>query len=335
MCAALPLTSAATGSRDRRPGPTIVYITGYGRSGSTLLGNILGEVQGVIHIGELRQIWRSGFDLGDLCGCGQTLSECPVWQQVAGEVAKLDIDSLTISERSATFERALSFRRLPGLLWNRRSMVPDARWHATWREATYRALASVTGADLIVDSSKNPKDAALVSRLNGLPSYFIHLVRDPRAVAYSWQRVKDLPSPQGVSREVIRYTSSTAARAWLLANLGSEAVCASVGGERSMRLRYESFISSPRVVIDAITSLVGSGSLPPSVEQQGTVHLGVHHTVGGNPNRMRKGPIRIRPDDEWRERQSAADRLRVTALTIPLLSRYDYPVVAPKASSTT
>jgi len=257
-----------------------------------------------------------------------------VWTRVASSVIDLHIDSLTRSERSARFERALSFRRLPGLLWNRRSMASEDRWHATWRAATYQALAAVTGAELIVDSSKNAVDAALVGRLTGQPSFFVQLVRDPRAVAYSWQRVKDLPSPQGVSREVIRYSPSTAARAWLMANLGSEAALASAGEGRSLRLRYEDFIKSPRSAIDSICRLVGSDPLPESAEQEGTVHLGVHHTVGGNPNRMTRGPVRIRPDNEWRDRQSATDRRRVTALTAPLLVRYGYSLSASRSSQT-
>ena len=40
--------------------PRILYITGWLRSGSTVLGNVLGELPGVLHVGELHYLWRNG-----------------------------------------------------------------------------------------------------------------------------------------------------------------------------------------------------------------------------------------------------------------------------------
>src|SRR5438067_9142701 len=69
------------------------------------------------------------------------------------------------------------------------------RWDALDRYAPlaaslYRAIADVTGAKVVVDSSKRPSDAALLPLLEGVDPYFIHLVRDPRAVAFSWRGQK-------------------------------------------------------------------------------------------------------------------------------------------------
>ena len=43
---------------------TVLYITGWCRSGSTVLGNVLAEVPGVVHVGELphRVVHVSGGD---------------------------------------------------------------------------------------------------------------------------------------------------------------------------------------------------------------------------------------------------------------------------------
>lgn len=35
----------------------VLYIVGSGRSGSTIIGNILGRIEGFSHVGELRYIW--------------------------------------------------------------------------------------------------------------------------------------------------------------------------------------------------------------------------------------------------------------------------------------
>jgi hypothetical protein len=55
-----------------------------------------------------------------------------------------------------------------------------------------------------------------------------------------------------------------------------------------------------------------------------TVTLAPTHSVKGNPDRFRTGPIEIRLDDEWRRAMRPRDRRVVTALTWPLLLRYGY-----------
>ncbi len=61
----------------------VVYIAGSGRSGSTLLDRMLGQMPGVTAIGELAQLWRPG-ELDKLvCGCGTPVRSCPFWSRVA------------------------------------------------------------------------------------------------------------------------------------------------------------------------------------------------------------------------------------------------------------
>ena len=65
----------------------MVYIAGSGRSGSTILDNILGQIGGWASAGELRFLWERGV-LGDrLCGCGERFSVCPFWTQVLRSVS--------------------------------------------------------------------------------------------------------------------------------------------------------------------------------------------------------------------------------------------------------
>ena len=68
----------------------VLYIAGTGRSGSTLLANILGEVDGVFAAGEVRYLWQRGLTERRLCGCGVPVRECPVWSRVLAEAGHLD-----------------------------------------------------------------------------------------------------------------------------------------------------------------------------------------------------------------------------------------------------
>ena len=57
-----------------------------------------------------------------------------------------------------------------------------------------------------------------------------------------------------------------------------------------------------------------------------TVRLRTKHTASGNPVRFATGPVVLRPDTQWRSSQGRTDRAVVTALSLPWLRRYEYPV---------
>ena len=60
----------------------VVYIMGYGRSGSTILDTILGNHPDLESVGELLHAVRLAFLEDEFCACGQRASECPFWTEV-------------------------------------------------------------------------------------------------------------------------------------------------------------------------------------------------------------------------------------------------------------
>jgi hypothetical protein len=52
----------------------------------------------------------------------------------------------------------------------------------------YRAIQCVSGARVLIDSSKVPTYGLILSRTSDIHLSVLHLVRDSRAVAYSWLR---------------------------------------------------------------------------------------------------------------------------------------------------
>ena len=94
---------------------TVVYLSGFGRSGSTLVERMLGAAPAWVNVGELVDLARSVARTDELCGCGEPFSRCPVWTRV-GESAfggwTADVlDRLARVQRSAARQR-----HLPGLL---------------------------------------------------------------------------------------------------------------------------------------------------------------------------------------------------------------------------
>jgi len=63
----------------------IVFVGGWGRSGSTLLTRMLAEVDNFVAIGEVRDVFLRGIIEDRVCGCGERFSACDFWQSVGDD----------------------------------------------------------------------------------------------------------------------------------------------------------------------------------------------------------------------------------------------------------
>src|SRR5436190_19873838 len=91
----------------------VMYVMGHGWSGSTILGNLLGELDGFFHAGELRRLWGEALPSGAPCGCGKPVRTCPVWSRVLAHPSMADLDPAAIDRWHV---RATPVRRTLGLL---------------------------------------------------------------------------------------------------------------------------------------------------------------------------------------------------------------------------
>jgi hypothetical protein len=191
----------------------------------------------------------------------------------------------------------------------------------------YRSLAQVTGARVLVDSSKwmgNPGPLGLVS---GIESRVLHLVRDPRAVAFSWQRQKEwLPGEKAMPRFGPVHSSVS----WNARNALAGYVAGRQAGHGT-RIRYEDFTARPGEVLEKVFGFLGESPGAGPLRGDRTLELPVNHTAMGNASRFRTGEVELRSDAEWVAAQSPNTRRLVTALTFPLLHRYGYPLSARAA----
>ena len=306
----------------------VVSIIGYTRSGSTLLDSMLGELDGVFSAGELHYLWERGILEHRSCGCGQAVTECPVWTGVLDRAfAGNAPDPRWVVGWQ---DRSVRTRHTPALLAGGRGPI-DRRALAAYTGAmseVYRSIADVTGDDVIVDSSKRPSDAALTMLIPGIEPYVVHLVRDPRAVVFSWRRSKRELDRADAGDMPLR-SPTTAAAGWVGMNLAAEAVRRRAG-DRGMLLRYEDLAARPIDTLTSIATFVGAKTdvLPFVGDDQ--VRLGENHTVSGNPGRFRRGLVPVRPDVEWRTAMQPRDRTTTTAITAPLRWRYGYPATPPE-----
>ena len=116
----------------------VLYLAGSGRSGSTLLTTILGQLAGFFAAGELRYLWQRGVLENRPCGCGLPVNDCPFWSAVRRE---LPADNAAgIADRLRT---RLRLRGLPALLRRHRRGRPAVAGHPDDRVIAdlYAALA--------------------------------------------------------------------------------------------------------------------------------------------------------------------------------------------------
>lgn len=299
----------------------VLFVGGYGRSGSTVIDLLLDRVPGVTAVGEFRHLFGRALGDDELCSCGQPFGQCEQWRAVLDRAYPDGFDR----ERIQAAVRAVNRVVVSAPLRRPALMSAALREHvAVYREAfgaAYRAVAEVTGASVVVDSTKYPLHGMLVAGIPSVDLSVMLLVRDPRAVAYSWTRRKLRPEVHWERREMPRHHVVRSALAWNLSNQLTGLI--DVPRERFRVQRYEDFVADPATEIAAIAShaLGRPTKIEPAVFEAARR---VPHTIAGNPVRIGSEHVRVTSDDAWRGDMSAAARGAVTACCLPLLRRYGY-----------
>jgi len=310
----------------------VLYVGGLGRSGSTLIERLLGQVPGACAVGELVHLWERGVTEDERCGCGEPFSQCPFWQQV-GKAAFGGWDEIDVSRVAALRSRVDRNRFIPALA--RGHLRPETRQllaeYTSYYARVYAAVAGVSGCDLVLDSSKHPSLAFCLRWQPDVDLRVLHLVRDPRAVAYSWSKQVRRPDTDQPSY-MTRYSPAIAAMQWNIQNAAFGLLART--GVPAMRLRYEDFTAEPEPTLRRVAGFAGlpdrdsypfltagggpSGVAPVSARLEGS------HSVSGNPVRFTTGQVPIRADEQWRTHMPRAQQRAVTALTVPLMAGYGY-----------
>ncbi|HUC58982.1 MAG TPA: sulfotransferase domain-containing protein [Streptosporangiaceae bacterium] len=306
----------------------VIYVGGVGRSGSTLAERLLGELPGVCVAGEVVHLWERGVVENERCGCGTQFMSCGFWTKVGdaafGGWSGLDVKR--IGELRAAVDRT---RYIPLLARRTLSsgMRRDLDEYTGYYQRLYQAIAAVSGCGTVVDSSKHASLAFCLSHRDDLDLRVLHVVRDSRAVAYSWTTQVERPEAAGPSF-MTRYSPLRAAREWNAQNGALQLLAR--GSTPVLVVRYEDLVTAVKPTLRSVADFAGLAAGEPGLAfiggdgQAQWAELGQAHTASGNPMRFSTGKITIRPDDRWQTAMPESARRAVTALTLPLLSHYGY-----------
>jgi hypothetical protein len=294
----------------------IVAVSGSGRTGSTLLSLLLTQDSGIFNLGQLRDLW--GAWLADApCTCGHGLRTCPVYAAVVASVlgagAEQEMRALQrglkafFSDASRTAD------------WNAsRPLEKLARHHAPFLGRLGELLAALrtaTQASAFVDASKSPEMALALSLVDGVDLRVLNLVRDPRAIAVSWQKRRgSLRAGWEFSRIWLRRQRRL--RHW------SKAL-----GERFVEVRYEEFAADARSTVLHVQAWAGLEPTPAvfRTASEAIVSWDGQHLYPPANERVlkeRATAVRIVPAEDWQDpRHRLQHRLALLA-TWPDGGRY-------------
>lgn len=299
----------------------MLLIAGSGRSGSTLLDVLMAGIDGCVAVGELRYIWERGLVQDRLCGCGERFSACPFWAEVLRTAFRGDTPDPR--RMMALQDRGTRMRNLPAT-FGRGSGTQRLAEYPAAMATLIRAIATVADATTVVDSSKLPPYGAILRVAPGVDLRVVHLVRDPRATAFSWGQRKELTDREQPAL-MQQQRAAKAAALWATWNVAAEALGRGMR-DRYLRLRYEDFIATPAPALAQVTALIGRPEAALPLTESHRAKLSPSHTVAGNPDRFHDGDVELRMDERWQAGLSGRDRVIVTAIAAPLMLRYRYPM---------
>lgn len=300
---------------------SVLTLGSWDRSGSTVIANVLGAVPGVTSVGELNNLWDRGVRSNRACGCGQRFADCPFWSEVM-DSSFGDRDGQRLVDQVVDISPRLgSLRVVTGQTIG--YVSPVGRVYRQALARLYEGIARVSSSVLIVDSSKVPWHLALATTIEGCDVRTLHLIRDPRGVAYSLQKTVAYDTDEELPFDMDKHPAGYVGLAWTYRNL---LISLQHGrGAGYLRIRYEDWAETPETTTKSILSFARGPVDPLPFVMSDVAVLPVNHNVSGNPSRFRTGEVTIRSDDEWMRNLSRKDRLAVGATTLALRLRYGYP----------
>lgn len=263
----------------------VIYIAGYGRSGSTLLDRLLGTHPDVVSGGELFRAPAIFADPEAKCTCGAGFRDCAVWADHRALVQEMiqqhgDVDTLRRHLRGIEGRGAL------------KPTSPD--WVRMFQSAETALLQRKPGARWIVDSSKTARAAAtrpmrLADRREVRIILLTRSVQD--VVKSAWRgtnRSIEAEAPKGGPKAAL-----SALGGWIAAEAANETLRRRFPTATIFPLRMETLLAEPEQVLDRLAGFLDLD--PDPLRASLAAPLPTGHLIGGNRARFSTAPLQRRP----------------------------------------
>lgn len=304
----------------------ILFVAGYGRSGSTLIERILNAHDRIFACGELKYLLTEATLHG-------VFEDSVVWRdvRVALEAEKC-FDEEVESYRAKLESLPSGLAVACGLSSKGRESLGYQQFSSLVFSALERFAPE--GTEWFVDSSKTGRDSffrpSSLKNATGRTVKMLHVVRDPRACFTSILKGSNRKMERGEDPE-LSWPMLRIWFSWNLANLGAH-LYGFFNRKDYIRVRYEDYVQQPRVELERIGILLGLSLEGPIKTLESGAPLPIADQVYGN--RMRKdSAVVLRSDDSWKGKISGFQWFILTISSLVLIFCYRYPIFKKKASS--
>jgi len=330
------------------PPVKILYISGAGRSGSTLLGDVLGAIPKTLHVGELRGIFDYTIIPDNLmpCSCGRSYQMCDFWNpnfealygakwqdkfnqmKIEGELPRsLHLPGLALKKKFNQTNKLQALNKIQETINHVVNLLSYIQEHST--------------SSLIIDTSKAAPFAWLLAQHPDVHLVTVHLIRDPRATLFSWLN-RAIPIPDlTTGRATIRTRPLREGfAAWVKDNSGAWIL--RFLGIPYLRINYESFVSNPIHHLDSVAKFAFINGIPLTLGEDLRLCLrekqapfSERHLIGSNPRVKRNvNHVAIREDTAWLEGVSTWTKVLWTLMFLPWILLFGFPIWPTKKANT-
>jgi len=290
----------------------IIYIMGYGRSGSTLLDIILGDNEEIVTTGALDNyhVW---IDKNLKCACGKNMKSCFYWRKVSK-----DID---FSEEDINLVKKMDSIRSLFLLKSRKNV----KRYCQLTKILFDSIITNFEKNIIVDSSKTARDCiyrpVMLSKFCNIELKPVFLIRDPRGVV--WSSMKKHGSPEREKRDIELTRFLRALISWNLTNFMT-LVISKVFLKRCLFIKYEDFCKDPINTLLSIKNFadIDVDNVINKISQGHSVDIG--HNIGGNRLRFSKSIDSVQLDESWKSNMPKLYCRIVKVVSYPLIKYFKY-----------
>jgi hypothetical protein len=207
----------------------------------------------------------------------------------------------------------------------------------TWRKhvgqinqrnaAMVESILAITGASIVIDSSKLALRLKYLLRIPFLEIRVIRVIRDGRAVALTYTdewNFADASDPKlrgggsGTRRAPPRRSMAEAANEWKRSNESADCLISTLPGTHWMEVRYEELCTSPAETLRHLLSFIGLDSARVVLDFRSRKQ----HVLGNGMRMDSTSDIRV--DERWKECLTAEDLKVFDAIGGDLNRKYGY-----------
>ena len=285
----------------------LVYIVGSGHCGSTLLDLLISSSSEVFSTGEIsfyniykKNIIYNKSNPNYLCTCKKAFNDCPFWQKI-NQSADFKIKKQYSWLENLKISLFILFPFLFNILKKRKKY-----FEKKYIDQSYELLLTIKKAarqskqkaniQYILDASKDPRRLFYLLNDDRIKVFPIFLVRDSRAVGYSYQKKERLKI--GLKRKNFYITILFR---WLMVNIFAEKLLQQVPDNQSIRLNYKQLCEQPKDTIQKLNKWLKINISTSDYIQE--IAETNYHNIDGNDLRF-KAIKAIKFNESWKKQLS-------------------------------